>query len=132
MTAKDFMLRMQEYYGSTYSRVMAEEVLSYIQHRSDKDIQEIYDRVLMMHSAKYRALPDVAVICDALDAESEEYKERCRLAERMPKYPEHLLLPQERTYDRLDEVDRPEEIRGILEALTEKATETKKTKKYPD
>ena len=139
MTSREYVLRVHEYYGLQYNRVMAEEVLLYLRGMSGERIQELYDQVLLMHSAKYRALPDVAVMAEAT---AEMCDREDALTKNLPPYPKYLLpagtvVPRGQAVEMAEEdkVDREEAraaIRAVTARLLEGATPEPKTKKYPD
>lgn len=65
MSATEFLTRMQDYYGLQYNKTMAEEILVRIQCMSEEAIERLCADVLTKHSAKYRTLPDVAILFEA-------------------------------------------------------------------
>lgn len=65
MTTKEFLVRMQGYYGLKYNRVMAEEMILRVADDRPEYLDALFGKVIECHAAQYKNLPDVAALMNA-------------------------------------------------------------------
>jgi hypothetical protein len=75
MTAKEFINRVQEYYGS-YRKGQQREIAKYLADRNEVYLDHLYHQCLYGYSSKWRSPPDIAVFQEfAQDALTEAKKQ---------------------------------------------------------
>jgi hypothetical protein len=75
MTAKEFITRIQEYYGP-YRKGQQREIAKYLAGRNEVYLDHLYQQCLYGYSSKWRSPPDIAVFQEfAQDALTEAKKQ---------------------------------------------------------
>ncbi len=62
MTAKEFIINIQEYYGLKYRKgKQANMVFTYLSKKSDRFLDFLFETTVSGFSGQYRTLPDIAI-----------------------------------------------------------------------
>jgi hypothetical protein len=61
MTVKQFVIKIQAYYGLTYPEGQRDDLLEYLTKRSERWLDALYKAVIRNVSSQYKSLPDIAV-----------------------------------------------------------------------
>jgi hypothetical protein len=119
MKAKDFIVRVQEYYEN-YPKAQLREIAAYLSAKSDTYLDSLYRACLYGYSAKWKSPPDIAVF-EELKKEALRLQEKATPDFSVPQIEEGIVSPEEgKKY-----------IKKILNRLEGRKDE-EKTKRYTD
>lgn len=82
MTAKEFITRVQEYYGP-YRKGQQREIAKYLAGRNEVYLDHLYQQCLYGYSSKWRSPPDIAVFQEFAQDALTEAKKQLQLTRQM-------------------------------------------------
>jgi hypothetical protein len=81
MTTEDFKTKLQQYYGMAYPVGQRDIINEYLCSLPVDYIEPIFKKVILLHSSKWKSLPDVAIFEEAKQSIKDVVEDR-RMRER--------------------------------------------------
>ena len=79
MNYNEFIVAIEEYYGTKYSSKLELQLIQ--KHLQTYDnLQKVFERVITKHSKKWKSLPDIAIIIDATTASADSVEAEALVA----------------------------------------------------
>lgn len=110
MTAREFIAKLQGYYGLTYPPGQRDDIGAYLADFGEFYLDALYQAAIRHHSASWKCLPDIAIfeskevrISAHSLLEIEERKRQDRLRAERPAITDGEFVPREQVADFLEQ-----------------------------